>query len=130
MPALSAGPFYPAARLAACTNNATDTRILDQFGGHLAGRATAAYSPFARMGFLKVTKQTPAIATAEQARANQGMAPGMAGAPDFAAKAQLTDPASRLARPARTEIGNVFILVMTWIILGVELKAILIISSR
>ena len=123
MPALSAGPFYPAARLAACTNNATDTRILDQFGGDPPSPAGAAYSPFARLGFLKVTKHTPAIAT-------QGMAPGTAGAPDFAAKAQLRGPASRLARPARTEIGNVFILVMTWIILIVELKAILIISSR
>jgi hypothetical protein len=96
----------------------------------LAGRATAAYSPFARLGFLKVTKHTPAIATAEQARANQGMAPGTAGAPDFAAKAQLRGPASRLARPARAEIGNVFILVMMWIILIVELKAIIISSRR
>ncbi len=77
-----------------------------------AGLAAAAYSPFARLGFLKVTKHTPAIATAEQAKANQGMAHGMAGAPDFAAKAQLRGPASRLARPARTEIGNVFILVI------------------
>jgi hypothetical protein len=130
VPALSAGPFYPAARLAACTNNATDTRILDQFGGGPPSPAGAAYSPFARFGFLKVTKHTPAIATAEQAKANQDMEPGMAGAPDFAAKAQLRGPASRLARPARTEIGNVFILVMTWIILIVELKAIIIISSR
>jgi hypothetical protein len=56
--------------------------------------------------------------------ANQGIEPAMTGASDFA-MAQLRGPASRLATPASTEIGNDFILIILEIILVAERKAIL-----
>ncbi len=72
---------------------------------------------------MKATTQTPAIATAVQAIASNGMEPLSCGALALAASAQLTGPASRLATPNKIEV--VFFLIMLSIILRGKLKAIL-----